>query len=173
MHQNRNNSINKWATISITETHISTMWHLNYKRPYPWRTMPLNCLLDTSCACLLRTASPSSCVAQSLLLPASLAPSPKRQSLSRTLKIKLLETFFQLLRRTLEYVAWFLDAHCQKQWASLGVIFWGEKKSGGSEVEKLPSLPKAMSISRSKILRKKRGGDRSWKVALGKGSWIC
>ena len=44
------------------------------------------------------------------------------------------------------YENMFLDAHCQKQWASLGVKFWGKKKSGG---------------------------DRSWKVALGKGSWIC
>ena len=159
MHQNRNNSINKWATISITETHISTMWHLNYKRPYPWRTMPLNCLLDTSCACLLRTASPSSCVAQSLLLPASLAPSPKRQSLSRTLKIKLLETFFQFLRRTLEYVAWFLDAHCQKQWASLGVKFWGKKRRDRSWKKSGCSLPKAMNISGSEILRKKEGTE--------------
>ena len=53
----------------------------------------------------------------------------------------------------------FLD--CQKQWASLGVKFWGKRKSGGPEVEKLPSVkvlesPKAMSISWSEILRKKQ-----------------
>ena len=37
------------------------------------------------------------------------------------------------------------------------------------------SLPKAMSISRSEILRKKRksGGDRKLKSALSKGFRIC
>ena len=35
------------------------------------------------------------------------------------------------------------------------------------------SLPKAMSISRSELLRKKKRGDRKFKFALGKGSWIC
>ena len=32
------------------------------------------------------------------------------------------------------------------------------------------SLPKAMSISRSELLRKKKRGDRKFKFALGKGS---
>ena len=62
-----------------------------------------------------------------------------------------------------------------KAWASLGVKFSG-KSGGGTENEKLPSvreasLPKAMSISRSEIFRKKRRRDRKWKVALGKGSF--
>ena len=56
----------------------------------------------------------------------------------------------------------FLDAHCQKQWASLGVIFSG-KKEEGIENEKSWEilkgqwgLPKAMGISRSDIFRETR-----------------
>ena len=53
-----------------------------YRRPKPWSTMLRAYLLDTSWACLLRAKAPSSWTAQSLLLAASLAPSPRRLSLS-------------------------------------------------------------------------------------------
>ena len=42
---------------------------------------------------------------------------------------------------------YFLDAHCQKQWASLGVKFWGKKKEkSGPEVEKLSSVKVLESV---------------------------
>ena len=34
-------------------------------------------------------------------------------------------------------IEFFLDAHCQQQWASLGVKFSGKKEEEGTEVEKI------------------------------------